>query len=855
MKELSITNSKKWLISGLFVLVAIVVTLAKADVLSAHPPLQEGTQPDFVGVVQTSPDGSATIQSRETQLDPAYFAENGHVDGLVVTSTGLSLAEGEAEGRYTSGVIHSPLAFTTDIVPLWAVNLPQDTEMQLETRLSRDGGASWSEWLENPEAFYPVRDELHSGHLIWAGSDQATLQFRVVLRSLVSGVSPGLSSVTLVFSDTSQGPTDGEIASQMASISSAVDVCPVSKPAVVSRTDWGCPDGQRSRRPPVYQAVTHVIIHQTETPNDTYPYQDWAGWVRSVWNFHANVLWWGDVGYNYLIAPNGTIYEGRAGGDDVVGIHDRHNFGSMAIGFIGCYGNCDDPRLSTTEPSQAMLDSAIHLMAWKLDQKGIDPLSSATYDGLYNIPVIAGGRDVTWTSSPGDNLYNKLPELRNAVAEKVKCEQACQVTGVIFDKELYEVGDPIHMTVRLADYRGTPLVGAEVVADVTRRPLEAQAATGFGLVDRIGEYDGVYRDTEAAGYYDFTFTATDPTGERFLTCTKTATVLVGEDTNPTPTATPTPTTTPDTPTPTPTPTPTHTPTPTPTPTLEPDQTVVKVDPESLVVSLCSEQESMAIQVENVTSLAAVQLEVTYDPDVIEVIDANDSQTGVQVKVDEAFADGFIALNNVDTANGRISFAATLLGSDKIDGDTGLITIDWRPQKAGVSAVTLEDVILANTNGQSIEFTSRHGTVEVTSICPALSGIATLQGRSDHSGVVVSSSTGEQTQTRADGAFFLSSGGILSFEFPGYLSAQADPRVALELASIEGQATSLGIITLLAGDINGDNVINIFDLAYIAKNYQSADSTADLNADGVVNILDLAMAANNYQQQGPLTNWQ
>jgi hypothetical protein len=67
--------------------------------------------------------------------------------------------------------------------------------------------------------------------------------------------------------------------------------------------------------------------------------------------------------------------------------------------------------------------------------------------------------------------------------------------------------------------------------------------------------------------------------------------------------------------------------------------------------------------------------------------------------------------------------------------------------------------------------------------------------------------------------------------------------------------SLGTITLLAGDVNADNVIDILDLASLATHYLSNDATADLNGDGVVDILDLALAAQNYQQQGPLTNWQ
>jgi hypothetical protein len=65
---------------------------------------------------------------------------------------------------------------------------------------------------------------------------------------------------------------------------------------------------------------------------------------------------------------------------------------------------------------------------------------------------------------------------------------------------------------------------------------------------------------------------------------------------------------------------------------------------------------------------------------------------------------------------------------------------------------------------------------------------------------------------------------------------------------------LGNITLLAGDINADNLIDIFDLAHMARFYGSSDSQADLNGDGTVSILDLVLAAGNYGQRGPLTGW-
>jgi hypothetical protein len=850
----------KSLISVLLVILAVIISFTWATQTSAHPPRQEGEQPAFTGSVQSSADGSAAIASQETQLDAAYFGANGQLEGLEVTPAGLALAPGSSAGSYTSGTILSPLGFTTDIVPLWGADLPEGTNLRLETRLSSDGGASWSDWVENPEAFYPVRDDLHSGNLIWAGSGQVALQFKVTLHSDSPDFGPVLSSVTLVFSDTSQGPTDGEIAGQMAGVSAAAQVCPIQKPEVISRTTWGCPDGQSSpRRPPQYAPVTHIIIHQTETPNQPQPYSGYAGWVRSVWNFHANILRWGDVGYNYLIDPEGKIYEGRAGGDDVIGIHDTHNRGSMAIGFIGCYGNCDDPRLSVAQPGEAMLKSAEDLIAWKLQQKGIDPLSSAPYDGLANIPVVAGGRDVTWTTSPGENIYNRLPDLRSKVSERIKsCSnaQACQITGIIFGKESYSIGETINFTVRLANFQGLPLVGATVTATrtVSQTSAGALASTGFGFVDRAGEYDGTDPDADTPGLYTYTFTASDA-NQRFLPCSATASIEVKENgpvtATPTSTATPTATPTGTPPTVTVTPTPTPTPTPTTTPTAG---TTIRVNPANLVIPICSAQGTAAVEVAAVTNLLAVQLQLRYNPGQAQVIDADPGRDGVQVTAGSIFSTGFVAQNTVDTTNGIISFAATLLGGT-INGTAELIRVNWQPVAAGSAPLTLENVILVNNTGQSIPFTAQNGQLEVSPNCAGIGGVLTLQGRTHHSGIVVAASGGQQTQTQPDGSFTMPTADNLKFSFPGYLSAQADVQAFLaQNQSTTGQAVNLGSLTLLAGDLNADNRIDILDLASIARVYGSEDALADLNADGTVNILDLVLAAGNYGQQGPLTDW-
>jgi len=85
--------------------------------------------------------------------------------------------------------------------------------------------------------------------------------------------------------------------------------------------------------------------------------------------------------------------------------------------------------------------------------------------------------------------------------------------------------------------------------------------------------------------------------------------------------------------------------------------------------------------------------------------------------------------------------------------------------------------------------------------------------------------------------------------PGYLKAQGSPVIT------SGATTTLQAVTLLAGDIDGNDVIDQFDALTIGMNYNLASpSAADLNNDGNIDVLDLELLAANYRQSGALA-WQ
>ena len=71
----------------------------------------------------------------------------------------------------------------------------------------------------------------------------------------------------------------------------------------------------------------------------------------------------------------------------------------------------------------------------------------------------------------------------------------------------------------------------------------------------------------------------------------------------------------------------------------------------------------------------------------------------------------------------------------------------------------------------------------------------------------------------------------------------------------GSTTTMPTITLLIGDVDGNDVIDQFDAMTIGMNYNtSTPAAADLNSDGVINVLDLELLASNYRETGP-TAWE
>ncbi|MBI3195276.1 MAG: N-acetylmuramoyl-L-alanine amidase [Ignavibacteriae bacterium] len=196
-------------------------------------------------------------------------------------------------------------------------------------------------------------------------------------------------------------------------------------PTFLSRTEWACPEGQTSPRwTPLHTNVTHLIVHHTAGSNSS---SDWAAVVRSIWVYHANERGWGDIGYNWLIDPNGTLYQGRAwlndSIEDVRGGHFcgvspdpngiNNNEQTMGVSLLGTF--------TSNAPTDTAFKTLRDVLVWKTLERNLEPKDTSYHapTGL-TIPNISGHRVGCATACPGDSLYSRLPSVRLAVDSVVK---------------------------------------------------------------------------------------------------------------------------------------------------------------------------------------------------------------------------------------------------------------------------------------------------------------------------------------------------------------------------------------------------------------------------------------------------
>lgn len=196
-----------------------------------------------------------------------------------------------------------------------------------------------------------------------------------------------------------------------------------------------------------------ITIHHTATPNaDTLPVEER---IRGIQNYHIKAKKWQDIGYHFLISPDGRIWQGRENMERT-GVHvGGHNTGNIGIAFIGDYQKVAVP--------QATLAAAATLVRWLAGKYGI----------AINRTTIKGHREWAATICPGDYVMAKFDELLNAA------RQAATVQGLALPYGL--------------------AVGAEGFSGGAVRP-DPYLSLVSSMYEEPEEESGAMWDTESAAY-------------------------------------------------------------------------------------------------------------------------------------------------------------------------------------------------------------------------------------------------------------------------------------------------------------------------------------------------------------------
>ena len=117
--------------------------------------------------------------------------------------------------------------------------------------------------------------------------------------------------------------------------------------------------------------------------------------------------------------------------------------------------------------------------------------------------------------------------------------------------------------------------------------------------------------------------------------------------------------------------------------------------------------------EGVEGLYGVQVELAFDPEFVQMVDANPDFPGVQIEPGPAFPRGgsFVALNSLDNEVGSLEFAATRLNPAKpLDGRVEVASFELIALKTGTVDLEFTKVLLADPQANALAVVAENLTL-------------------------------------------------------------------------------------------------------------------------------------------------
>ncbi|XP_065337954.1 peptidoglycan-recognition protein SC2-like [Cloeon dipterum] len=163
-----------------------------------------------------------------------------------------------------------------------------------------------------------------------------------------------------------------------------------SCPTIITRDGWGARPA--TRRTNLRRPVPFVLIHHS-AGNNCDNLSKCTSTVRNIQAYHMDSRRWSDIGYNFLIGGDGSVFEGR--GWTRQGSHEpKYNANGLGICFLGNFQG-EAPTAAAIESAKRLIDCGV------------------STNMISNNYKLIGHRQAKSTECPGNNLYNLIKKWKN----------------------------------------------------------------------------------------------------------------------------------------------------------------------------------------------------------------------------------------------------------------------------------------------------------------------------------------------------------------------------------------------------------------------------------------------------------
>ncbi|CAH2103826.1 unnamed protein product [Euphydryas editha] len=216
--------------------------------------------------------------------------------------------------------------------------------------------------------------------------EQILLWHKITFSAVCFTVIGSIIAIVLVLQNNTvqQRNTDQQTDFQISNSSSDPLLIAPDHLRIVSRSDWLAEPVDRPltvlKLPAPWVIITHTATESCHTQSQC------VLRVRLIQTFHIESRGWYDIGYNFLVGGDGSVYYGR--GWDYEGAHTKgYNKYSIGIAFIGTF-NSNPPPKRQIEACKKLIKQGVQLNKIAKDYK------------------LFAHRQLMSTLSPGDEVYN-----------------------------------------------------------------------------------------------------------------------------------------------------------------------------------------------------------------------------------------------------------------------------------------------------------------------------------------------------------------------------------------------------------------------------------------------------------------